>query len=52
MSGASNFGETIRTINGALECDGKNPATVQSRVDAYRRFCAALGVEPGPRTTC
>ncbi|WOL14538.1 chitinase 6 [Canna indica] len=26
------FGATIRAINGALECDGKNPTTVNARV--------------------
>ncbi|NEE33285.1 chitinase, partial [Streptomyces sp. SID7982] len=25
------FGETIRSINGAIECNGGNPAQVQSR---------------------
>lgn len=46
------FGETIRTINGALECGGRNPAQVQSRIDAYLRFCRLLGVDPGSRTSC
>jgi predicted chitinase/chitodextrinase len=46
------FGETIRTINGALECGGRNPAQVQSRIDAYRRFCQMLGVDPGGRLSC
>ncbi len=31
------------SINGSLECDGKNPAQVQSRVDAYQRFVQILG---------
>ncbi|MFD7627338.1 glycoside hydrolase family 19 protein [Streptomyces sp. NPDC059851] len=46
------FGETIRSINGALECNGGNPAQVQSRVDAYRNFTALLGVTPGDHLTC
>jgi predicted chitinase len=46
------FGETIRTINGALECYGRNPAAVQSRVDAYLRFTNLLGVSPGTNTGC
>jgi predicted chitinase len=52
MANGSNFGETIRTINGGLECGGRNPAAVQSRVDAYRKFCTQLGVDPGTRTSC
>ena len=39
------FGETIRTINGALECGGKNPGQVQSRVNYYLNFTSKLGVE-------
>ncbi|GAA2587440.1 chitinase [Actinomadura fulvescens] len=46
------FGETIRSINGALECDGRNPATVQSRVNAYQRFTQILGVPPGGDLYC
>lgn len=36
MVDGSGFGETIRSINGSIECNGGNPAQVQSRVDAYR----------------
>jgi predicted chitinase len=46
------FGETIRTINGALECDGKNTAQMQSRIDAYKRFTSLLGVSPGSNEGC
>ncbi|MBX7265061.1 chitinase [Micromonospora sp. Llam7] len=45
------FGETIRTVNGALECGGGNPAQVQARVEAYQRFTARLGVDPGADNT-
>ncbi|BCJ62036.1 glycoside hydrolase family 19 protein [Micromonospora endophytica] len=51
ITGGGGFGETIRTINGALECGGGNPAQVQARVEAYQRFTAALGVEPGDEST-
>ncbi len=37
------FGCTIRAINGALECDGGNPAQVQSRINNYTLFKAILG---------
>ncbi|WP_225409400.1 RICIN domain-containing protein [Stigmatella hybrida] len=37
------FGQTIRSINGALECDGRNPAQVDSRVNNYNRFLQMLG---------
>jgi hypothetical protein len=46
------FGETIRAFNGVLECDGGNPAQVQSRVDAYLRISALLGVSPGDDLYC
>jgi predicted chitinase len=50
MSGS--FGETIRTINGSIECNGGNPAEVQDRVQYYQRFCSMLGVDPGPGLGC
>ncbi|GGX84396.1 hypothetical protein GCM10010358_43240 [Streptomyces minutiscleroticus] len=46
------FGETIRAINGSLECNGGNPAQVQSRIDNYQRFTQVLGVEPGGNLGC
>jgi chitinase len=46
------FGETIRTINGALECYGRNPAQMQSRIDNYLRFTNMLGVSPGNNLSC
>ena len=42
------FGETIRTINGALECNGGNPAQVQSRINEFNRFLGILGSNAGP----
>ena len=38
MVNGAGFGETIRSINGSIECNGGNPGQVQSRVDAYQRF--------------
>ncbi|WP_440555624.1 lectin [Streptomyces sp. SCPE 10] len=52
MVNSAGFGQTIRSINGSLECDGKNPAQVQSRVDAYQRFTQILGVSPGSNLYC
>nr|XP_048323403.1 endochitinase EP3-like [Ziziphus jujuba var. spinosa] len=46
------FGATIRAINGALECDGNNPATVQARIGYYREYCSQFGVDPGQNLTC
>jgi predicted chitinase len=46
------FGETIRSINGSLECNGRNPAQVQSRVNAYTSFTGILGVSPGGNLSC
>ncbi|MFE2422508.1 glycoside hydrolase family 19 protein [Streptomyces hokutonensis] len=51
VSGAG-FGQTIRSINGSVECDGKNPAQVQSRVDAYQRFTSILGTSTGANLYC
>ncbi len=42
------FGETIRTINGSLECNGGNPAQVQGRINDYQRFLNILGATAGP----
>ncbi|WP_320784720.1 chitinase [Streptomyces sp. CRN 30] len=52
MVDGAGFGETIRAINGTLECDGGNPAQVQSRIDDYERFTQLLGVEPGDNLSC
>jgi hypothetical protein len=52
MVNGAGFGQTIRSINGSLECDGKNPAQVQSRVDNYQRFTQILGVSPGGNLYC
>lgn len=46
------FGATIQAINGALECNGNNPETVQSRVRYYTQYCQQLGVDPGDNLTC
>ena len=46
------FGATIRAINGALECNGKNTAQMNARVGYYRQYCQQLGVDPGPNLTC
>ncbi|MFH8371018.1 glycoside hydrolase family 19 protein [Streptomyces sp. NPDC018031] len=52
MVTGAGFGQTIRSINGALECDGKNPAQVQSRVTAYQQFTRILGVPVGGALYC
>ncbi len=46
------YGETIRAFNGEQECDGANRAQVQSRVNAYLRMSALLGVSPGTKLDC
>jgi Chitinase class I len=46
------FGETIRSINGSLECNGGNPGQVQSRVNNYKRFVGILGVSAGSNLSC
>ncbi|MDQ0954895.1 putative chitinase [Streptomyces phaeochromogenes] len=52
MVNGAGFGQTIRSINGSLECDGKNPAQVQSRVNNYQRFTQILGTTPGNNLYC
>lgn len=46
------FGETIRSINGRLECDGGNPGQVQSRIELYRTYTRALEATPGDNLDC
>ncbi|MFJ6012495.1 glycoside hydrolase family 19 protein [Streptomyces sp. NPDC092952] len=52
MLNGAGFGETIRSINGTLECNGGNPAQVQSRIDRYKAFVAILGTTPGNNLSC
>ncbi|PRH80926.1 chitinase [Streptomyces solincola] len=52
MVNSAGFGQTIRSINGSLECDGKNPATVQSRINKYQSFTSILGVPTGSNLSC
>ncbi|WP_111557139.1 glycoside hydrolase family 19 protein [Kitasatospora sp. SolWspMP-SS2h] len=52
MVGGSGFGETIRSINGYVECDRHNPAQVQSRINSYTNFAAILGVPTGSNLSC
>ena len=52
MVNGRGFGETIRSINGSLECNGGNPAQVESRVSKYRQFSSVLGVDPGANLYC
>ncbi|MGW5731348.1 MULTISPECIES: glycoside hydrolase family 19 protein [Streptomyces] len=52
MVNSRGFGETIRAINGTLECNGGNPAQVQSRVDRYKQFTQILGTTPGSNLSC
>ncbi|WP_372441660.1 chitinase [Lentzea nigeriaca] len=52
MVNGNGFGETIRSINGSLECNGGNPAQVQSRVTKYQQFVGILGVPAGANLYC
>ncbi len=52
MVNGAGFGETIRSINGSLECNGGNPAQVQSRINAYQSFTQILGTVPGNNLSC
>ncbi len=52
MVNGAGFGETIRSINGTLECNGGNPNQVQSRINNYQRFVQVLGTTPGDKLSC
>jgi chitinase len=52
MVNGRGFGETIRSINGSIECNGGNPAQVASRVANYQRFVGILGVPAGSNLSC
>lgn len=52
MVNGAGFGQTIRSINGGIECDGGNPAQVQSRVTKYQQFTQLLGVSAGGNLYC
>ena len=45
------FGGTIDAINGGLECNGPNEGA-NERIDHYKAFTQALGVDPGGALTC
>ena len=47
MTTGRGFGETIRSINGALECGGKQPDKVAARVKFFRSFVEILGTTEG-----
>ncbi|MBB5870293.1 chitinase [Allocatelliglobosispora scoriae] len=52
MVNGAGFGETIRSINGSIECNGGNPGQVQSRVTAYQQFVQILGTTAGNNLYC
>ncbi|MFF9503659.1 glycoside hydrolase family 19 protein [Streptomyces sp. NPDC014656] len=52
MVNGAGFGQTIWAINGSLECNGGNPAQVQSRVTKYQQFAQILGVPTGANLYC
>ncbi len=51
MVNGQGFGTTIRAIN-SIECNGGNPAQMQSRVNLYNQFVGVLGVPAGGNLTC
>jgi chitinase len=52
MVNGAGFGETIRSINGSIECNGGNTAEMQNRVNDYQSFVQILGVPAGSNLTC
>jgi hypothetical protein len=56
MARSLSFGETVRSINGILECS-KTPDNIgyrqqQTRISNYLSISKLLGVEPGNHTAC
>ncbi|WP_406012018.1 chitinase [Streptomyces sp. NBC_00984] len=47
MVNGQGFGETIRSINGALECNGQNPDERDDRINLYKNFVGVLGTDVG-----
>jgi hypothetical protein len=52
MVNSAGFGQTIRSINGSIECNGGNPAQVQSRINKYQQFVQILGTTAGGNLSC
>ncbi|WTO73012.1 chitinase [Streptomyces sp. NBC_00209] len=52
MVGGAGFGETIRSLNGSLECNGGNPESVEARAAKYEHITDVIGVDPGSHLTC
>jgi predicted chitinase len=52
MANGAGFGESIRSINGALECNGNNADQMNHRVELYKQYAGILGVDPGGNLTC
>ncbi|UHA73413.1 glycoside hydrolase family 19 protein [Paenibacillus sp. 481] len=46
------FGETIRSINGTVECNGKEPDKVNNRIKYFTNFANLLGVSTGDKLGC
>lgn len=46
------FGESIRSINGSIECNGGNPGQVQSRINTFTQFTQILGTTTGSNLSC
>lgn len=47
MVNGNGFGETIRSINGDLECNGRNPDERNDRINLYKKFVGTLGTGVG-----
>lgn len=52
MVNGRGFGETIRSINGDLECNGKNADERNDRINLYKKFVGILGTDAGGNLSC
>jgi hypothetical protein len=46
------FGETIRSINGSVECNGGYPEAVEQRASFFANYCSKLGTTQGENLRC
>jgi hypothetical protein len=52
MTRGSGFGETVRSINGALECGGRGGEKVLKRILYFQSYTSMLKVEAGNNLGC
>ncbi|GLJ22830.1 hypothetical protein SUGI_0430290 [Cryptomeria japonica] len=52
ITSGKGFGATIQAVSGAIECTGRSPDIVNTRIKYYKNYCLKLGVDPGSNLSC